>query len=160
MNIFYVSRNPSEAARSLGDQHVLKMILESAQLLDTARHESVVRRPASVFNHPCARWVRQSRAHYVWLYNHFIALLDEYTHRFGKAHAYEKYAAYLANATDVPNARWEDPPLVMPLLYHFKGVDKVEAYRNYYALGKGHLHRFTNREAPKWIGSIRSEANL
>ena len=36
MNIFYVDKNPVVAARSLVDKHVVKMILESAQLLSTA----------------------------------------------------------------------------------------------------------------------------
>ena len=36
MNIFYVDSCPAEAAISLVDKHVVKMILESAQLLSTA----------------------------------------------------------------------------------------------------------------------------
>jgi len=36
MNIFYISKNPVEAAEWMVDRHVVKMILESAQLLSTA----------------------------------------------------------------------------------------------------------------------------
>ena len=36
MNIFYISDNPVEAAEWMVDRHVVKMILESAQLLSTA----------------------------------------------------------------------------------------------------------------------------
>ena len=36
MNIFYVDPDPGTAAQCLVDKHVVKMILESAQLLSTA----------------------------------------------------------------------------------------------------------------------------
>ena len=36
MNIFYVDEDPMDAAQALVDKHVVKMILESAQLLSTA----------------------------------------------------------------------------------------------------------------------------
>jgi hypothetical protein len=152
MNIFYVDRNPSVAARSLGDQHVLKMILESAQLLDTAHPVSIVRRPASVFNNPAAQWARSSKVHYQWLYSHFVALLDEYSHRFNKAHAYERYTAYLGKTPEgIPStSTWADPPRIMPFLHHHI-PNTVEAYRSYYKNDKKHLHRYTNRKAPTWL---------
>ena len=36
MNIFYISEDPVQAAQWMVDKHVVKMILESAQLLSTA----------------------------------------------------------------------------------------------------------------------------
>jgi hypothetical protein len=36
MNIFYRSRCPKKAAESLCDQHIVKMPLETAQILSTA----------------------------------------------------------------------------------------------------------------------------
>ena len=39
MNIFYLSRDPHEAARLQCDRHVVKMILETGQLLSTAHVE-------------------------------------------------------------------------------------------------------------------------
>ena len=36
MNIFYISECPVQAAEWMVDKHVVKMILESAQLLSTA----------------------------------------------------------------------------------------------------------------------------
>lgn len=39
MNVFYLDRDPEKAASVQCDQHVVKMILESAQLLSTAHHE-------------------------------------------------------------------------------------------------------------------------
>ena len=39
MNIFYLSHDPEEAAQYQYNKHVVKMILESAQLLCTAHRE-------------------------------------------------------------------------------------------------------------------------
>lgn len=36
MNIFYIEENPADIAKSLIDRHVVKMVLESAQMLSTA----------------------------------------------------------------------------------------------------------------------------
>ena len=37
MNIFYVDKNPETAAKMMCDKHIIKMILESAQMLCTAK---------------------------------------------------------------------------------------------------------------------------
>lgn len=39
MNIFYLSNDPNKAATYMYNKHVVKMILETAQLLCTAHHE-------------------------------------------------------------------------------------------------------------------------
>ena len=97
MNIFYLSNDPAECARFHNDRHVIKMILETSQLLSTAhrvldgtlsvgrsasgrKKTSYVlmdqREPvlysATHINHPSAIWVRQSYANYVWLYHKII----------------------------------------------------------------------------------------
>ena len=111
LNIFYVDSDPIEAAQSLVDKHVVKMILESAQLLSTAHRiidgreiEGVsksgrkarrwilddAREPvlytATHVNHPSAIWARTSILNYNWLADHFFALLNEYTYRYDKHH--------------------------------------------------------------------------
>ena len=81
MNIFYLSRSPVEAAKMQCDKHVVKMILETAQLLSTAHHEldgaSVAYKPTHK-NHPSAVWVRSSSDHYRWTVAHLEALGSEY----------------------------------------------------------------------------------
>ena len=37
MNIFYVDKDPKTAAKMMCDKHIIKMILESAQMLCTAK---------------------------------------------------------------------------------------------------------------------------
>lgn len=111
MNIFFLSANPVEAARSHLDKHVVKMILEYAQLLSTAHRvidgkETIVLSKsgrkkkvwqldderdsllyaATHINHPSAIWARQNKLNYDYLYALFVATCDEYTYRYGKVH--------------------------------------------------------------------------
>ena len=89
MNIFYLDKCPVKAASFQYNKHVVKMILESAQMLCTAHHllgnTNVPYKPTHK-NHPSAVWVRQNAKHYQWLYNHMLALGNEYTKRYNKIH--------------------------------------------------------------------------
>ena len=78
MNIFYLSNDPEKAAKMMYNKHVVKMILETAQLLCTAHivHEgnnANVPYKATHKNHPSAIWARQSADNYEWLYFHMLA---------------------------------------------------------------------------------------
>ena len=90
MNIFYLDKCPDKAARLQYNKHVVKMILESAQMLCTAHHhygngDNVPYKKAH-YNHPSTIWVRQNSIHYDWLYDHMMALGNEYTKRYNKIH--------------------------------------------------------------------------
>ena len=91
MNIFYLRKDPIKAAQYQYNKHVVKMILESAQMLCTAHHEimgddaNVPYKRAHV-NHPSTIWTRSSADNYAWLYWHMVALGDEYTKRYNKIH--------------------------------------------------------------------------
>jgi hypothetical protein len=112
MNIFWLSLNLKRCAMMHCDKHVVKMILEYAQMLSTAHHVldgSLVERVnkngkklKSVYehenktlyksthvNHPCTIWVRENKTNYIVLYNLFCYLCKEYTHRYGKIHKTE-----------------------------------------------------------------------
>ena len=74
MNIFYLHENPQRCAEMHCDKHVVKMILETAQLLSTAHHEidgepSIECYKATHKNHPSAVWARENRSNYIWLWN-------------------------------------------------------------------------------------------
>ena len=91
MNIFYLDKCPEKAARLQYNKHVVKMILESAQMLCTAHHcimgedADVPYKPAHR-NHPSTIWARQSGENYTWLYRHMMELGREYEKRYGKKH--------------------------------------------------------------------------
>lgn len=137
MNIFYLDSDPFEAATLQCDRHVVKMILESAQLLSTAHHElgSTAPYKSTHKNHPSAVWVRQSTKHYDWLYQHFIGLCGEYRARYNKVH---KSFGTCAFTLDRPpqsllDCGFVEPPQCMPDECKVPG-DSVAAYKQYYAL--------------------------
>ncbi|HAW80963.1 MAG TPA: hypothetical protein DCX27_15355, partial [Balneola sp.] len=90
MNIFVLDKNPNEAARQACDKHVVKMILESAQMLCSVHPEGTAPYKRSFYNHPCTKWVRETDKNYDWLVDHALALCSEYTKRYGKTHKSEE----------------------------------------------------------------------
>ena len=80
MNIFVLHQNPITAAKMQHNKHVVKMILESSQMLCSAydpKYKPPYKR--AFYNHPCTIWARTSKANYNWLLIHAIALSNEYT---------------------------------------------------------------------------------
>ena len=159
MNIFYLHPDPVVAAQMQCDKHVVKMILETAQLLSTAHRELDHKNEPDKFykathkNHPSAKWVRESAANYAWAYKHFVALCDEYTHRYGKVHATDRKMRGLLSAPpeNIQHGFWfREPPQCMPDEY--KQADTVEAYRAYYqSPDKQRFAAWTKtRPAPGW----------
>lgn len=135
MNIFYLDRDPVEAARMQCDRHVVKMILETAQLLSTAHAELDGESPAykpTHKNHPSAVWVRSSAAAYRWAWRHLAALGIEYKNRYGKVHkTIREHLDALYNAPEaIPAGDFVDPPQCMP--DECKRDDAVLAYQLYY----------------------------
>ena len=108
MNIFYVDKNPETAAKMMCDKHIIKMILESAQMLCTAKrvldgteyvdrtkngrkitrwrlenpNEEATIYKAGWLGHPSTQWVMKSAYNYIWLYKHMMAMNDEYKSRY------------------------------------------------------------------------------
>ena len=98
MNIFYFDDCPVESAYAQPDKMLVKMPLETAQMLCTAHREldgdeyadAVGLYKRAYWNHPCTIWARESSGNYMWLHRHFLALGREYTYRYGKIHSCEK----------------------------------------------------------------------
>lgn len=160
MNIFFLSANPEEAARMACNKHVVKMILESTQLLYTAQHlsngplEICPYTPYKIAhkNHPSAIWTRSSIDNYNWLCHLALAYCDEYKHRYGydKVHSCEKHLVWLYNnPPPLSYERFYEPPQCMPDRY--KSDDCIQAYRNYYIGEKLGFAVYTNREIPYWL---------
>ena len=142
MNIFYLSTDPEKAAKYMYNKHVVKMILESAQLLCTAHiisdgENANVPYKVTHKNHPSAIWARESVANYQWLYNHMMALGEEYTRRYGKKHlTILKCSGVLSKApANVTKSEFTEMPQCMPDQYKVPG-NSVEAYWNYYEAEK------------------------
>ena len=154
MNIFYIDVDPTKAAQYHYDRHVVKMILESAQLLCTSHHildgfKMGLYKPTHK-NHPCSIWVRESSYNYDWLYQLFCSLCDEYTFRFGKIHKTSLLIPTLKHKPrNIPLTEFTQPRQAMPDEY--KDISSLVAYRKYYRDGKSHLKKYTKRSIPFWL---------
>lgn len=159
--------DPRRAAEWHCDKHVVKMLLESTQLLWTAwtvlAAEAAGRLddPAAPTpykpthkNHPCAVWARQSSANYDWLCALAAALIDEYHFRYGghKIHACERHVAWLSNNRPpaLPTGPLTWPALAMPPEYKIS-ANPTACYRAYYLGAKRDLLKYTNRPVPIWV---------
>lgn len=160
MNIFFLSFDPRIAAEHHCDKHVVKMILESAQLLYCS-HWVVdpSRLPATAYkkthpNHPCGIWVRESGANYRWLCELGLALCDEFTFRYGKVHKTRAHLEWLsAHPPGLPEVGVTLIRQAMPEEY--KRPNPVEAYRTYYRENKLKLRgivRYSKRAPPSFLG--------
>ena len=157
MNLFYVHEDPKTAAQSLCDKHVVKMILETAQMLSTAHRLSDTPQAPFVYkmthkNHPSTKWLRSSQIAYKWGLDHLQELFTEYTHRYGKIHKteQEKLEHLKVIPKDLPELPFIDPPQCM--YDECRGLDTIIAYRSYYRIRRTEIDmRWTNREIPAWL---------
>ena len=180
MNIFWLDFNAIKCAEYHCDKHVVKMILELAQLLCTAHRvldgnlveEEYVTKTnkkrkrkiyqldvdvqlykATHVNHPCAIWVRECDKNYKKTFELFMALCHEYTFRYNKTHKCQELFEFILSST--PNGipvlpKMTCPPLAMPDDYKVKSVK--ESYRNYYRHGKKDIVSWNkNRKMPEWF---------
>ena len=72
MNIFVLHKDPKIAAQMACDKHVIKMILETAQMLCTAARTKGAWAPYKQTHkkHPCTLWAAATKANWVWLTTH------------------------------------------------------------------------------------------
>ena len=173
MNIFVLDSNPVKSAQMLCDAHVIKMALESAQLLSTHYRMTILNADgvgiqkladmlykSTHINHPC-RVCLDNPFNRAWLVYHFRALLSEYTYRYGKVHGSSKlrhiFSIPMALDEWLPHALDKLTfPKCMPDTYKTGGDDIdsiVQSYRNYYKYKQETMRRFryTNREIPEWL---------
>jgi len=153
MNIFYLDRDIHKSVQYLVDKHVVKMPLETAQLLCSA---AIINGGAAPYKlthakHPCTIWTAQSINNFEWLRQYGIALCAEYTYRYNKVHKCEDIIKTI-DAGKFNLLKFYDPPQCMPDQY--KTDDTVQAYRNYYRDGKTHLFKWSNRPIPEWITAL------
>jgi hypothetical protein len=163
MNIFVLDLDPKKCAQYHANKHVIKMILESAQLLCGVHHVTdqvpTKYRPStdqvpyklSHKNHPCSIWVRECVENYVWLCDLGLELCKEYTYRYGKRHKSQDVIEWcLVNQPNlIENGDITKFALAMPDEY--KVMDVVESYRNYYIGSKKDLCEWKNRPTPEWF---------
>ena len=184
MNIFYLHTDTKECAKQHLDKHVVKMILEYAQLLSTAHRlldgyeyegKSISGRKAmrwkldderednlymaSHMKHPSGIWCRETSRNYMWLYSLWRDLMKEYTFRYGKHHVAEKLIPYLDNLPkNLKFGEMTPMPQCMPDQYKVP-EDSIQAYHNYYIGDKQRFAVWTNRPIPEWYVHAYREMN-
>lgn len=181
MNIFILDKNPIIAAQLQCDKHVVKMIVESAQMLSTAHRmldgnqlsvpsksgkrmvkawtlpdaRETVLYKAVHMNHPCTVWTMKSNNNYTWHYIHFIALCDEYKHRYGKTHSTDTLLREVLKTppTNIPVGYLTQQPLAMNTNPECKFPhDPVKSYRMFYQTKQDRFKMaWTNRNVPEWF---------
>ena len=177
MNIFYVHTDPLIAARSLCNRHVVKMAVESAQMLATCFSTEVlydaprtikgdVRKNTSHFNHPSTVWVRESKQHYEWLVDHALELCAEKHRRYPtKPYPYVYdfllWCKHNSHLSSVVCNGWKAPPRAFGSFEYTGFYDcdctscTVTAYRAFYNETKavfkdGRPAQWTNTNPPVW----------
>lgn len=153
MNRFVLDYDPYVAAGYHCDKHVVKMILEEAQMLSTVQrkfgYEGEELYKAAYKNHPCTVWAGESNANYNWAYTLFVALLNEYTLRYNKIHSTARLIDALAlPPKDIPIGKTTTFPQAMP--EDVKSDDTVQAYRAYYLKYKSRFAKWKFTYAPEW----------
>jgi hypothetical protein len=166
MNIFFLDFCAKLAAEYHCDKHVVKMILETAQLLYTAHWilDGGTNLPADAYkkthaNHPCAIWARESIANYQWLADLGWFLCKEYQYRYGehKQHKCERHIVWLRSHAPLgaPQKGITQLPQAMPDDY--KRRHPVEAYRTYYRENKmkvRNIVKYSRRDPPAFLNEI------
>lgn len=145
MNIFILSLDPHKAAQYHADQHVNKMILESAQMLST-----ILSGPykATHANHPCTRWVARSRHNAAWVIDLCINLNLEAQRRYGHNRTHKSMDVIHWAATQLHRLPDIGPtPHVLAMPEEYRQLNPVQAYRDYYMSKKFLTWRMG---APAW----------
>jgi len=158
MNIFYFDECPTISAEAQPDKMLVKMPLETAQMLCTAHREldgdeyadSVGLYKRAYWNHPCTIWARESSSNYSWLYRHFVALCIEYSHRYGRSHlSFDKLSTPLMQLP-LNITIGEMTPLAQAMPEEYKNEDAITAYRDYCINEKHYAKWERNRTKPIW----------
>ena len=158
MNIFYFYDNPIQSAEAQPDKMLVKMPLETAQMLCTAHREldgdeyadEVGLYKKAYLNHPCSIWARATHKNYYWLLKHFLALGNEYTFRYGKTHkSVDRLSRALAQLPgNIPlNAM---TPVAQAMPDQYKNDNPVKAYRDYCINEKTYAKWERGRDKPEW----------
>jgi hypothetical protein len=160
MDIFYLDHSPVLAAQYHCDKHVVKMILESVQIISTVASFYGIYSPYKPTHskHPCVVWASYRWEHVQWLFFLVAELNKEYKYRFNSIdhRSYTILSEHhlmddLVKVMPV-NCNFTYPPQCMPEEY--RQQDTVQAYRDYYSFEKSHLHKWTKREEPEWLVKV------
>ena len=159
MNIFVLDKNIEKCAQFHCDQHVIKMILESAQILCTTLNKLGFDTPYKTTHekHPCVLWTGKSYSNFIWLSNLAYALNEEYKYRYKKNIDHRSINVI----QQIQKSKYSDSGLTefvqaMPDKYQVPH-DPVTAYRNFYNYDKSKFATWTRRQEPYWFKRLNKK---
>ena len=153
MNIFVTDPSPTLSARCLPDKHIVKMPLETCQMLSIVcskkwghdygelhriNGEPYKTEKGAFRNHPCTIWANACLENTWWLLAHGLALCNEYEHRYGKSHSCKNTLMEATTIIPLATDLWHD----VPSSFTFAGPDEFKydtsidiftAYKRYVA---------------------------
>jgi len=151
MNIFLLDSDINKNVQSYGDKHVVKMIVEHAQMLSAtvrlAGYDAGYRLTHK--NHPCTIWTRESQSNYNYLRDLTEALHKEWQFRFNHTRNHKSWDMI----ETLPDPKLEDnglTPFAQAMPDEYRDDDAIIAYRKYYLGEKKHLFKWTKRNQPEW----------
>jgi len=159
VNIFILSEDPIIAAQMQCNKHVVKMTLETAQMLCAPFENGKAPYRRAHYNHPCTIWARTSKENYEWLVMHGLALCNEYTLRYGKRHASQDVIIWCSNNMSrlgLPSNGLTEFAVAISgdqecrKLPNFDRLSVKQKYRAYYLCDKKRFAKWTNRDVPEW----------
>jgi hypothetical protein len=165
VNIFVLSEHPAQAARYHADKHVVKMILESAQILNGALYERGLDDLAfygyTHKNHPCTLWAAESWSNFEWLVQLMHYLNKEYKLRYDHDESHTSYQKMVRHWREdgewiVPTEPEPRTPYALAVPDDVKQDNPVLTYRDYYREYKSSEDWFgyeRGRDEPKWLSS-------
>jgi len=135
------------------DKHVVKMPLETAQLLCSAFEKGRAPYKRTHYNHPCSIWTRISEKNFEWLVEHGLALCDEYTFRYGKVHKSRNVINWCSkNQSELEFKSIKKTPFTLCFDKQYQIGNAVKSYRRYYQAEKQEIAKWMkNRAQPKWF---------
>ena len=172
MNIFVTSPCPKESAYCLPDKHIVKMPLETCQMLSIVASDkwghgygTLPKSDGTPYstdkgafrNHPCTQWAGETVQNCRWLIKHGLALCEEYSNRYRKIHSCLQTLAIASKIFPLDYIHREKlTPFVraMPDEYKFDtSIDTFEAYKRYISSKtwvKDNYLRMPQRR-PEWV---------
>jgi len=167
MNIFLTSNDPVACAQVQDDKRVIKMALETAQLLSTALRTVYPDVAKGLYGsthvfHPCSVWARKDLANFLWLVDHGRALTDEYQFRFDRYHKSRDVIELAFNHLHVFGDCFPGTETKPVFSFDSSGQQRGDVFTNYqYCLMNKWVNLdsrkplWTYRGKPSWYSEIR-----
>ena len=177
MNLFFLDIDPKKCAEYHCDKHVIKMILELAQMLYTCHNILKTKLPVGLKHyrsfspkHPTCLWIRECEKNYRYASLVAFYLCEEYTLRYKRIHTCEVHIRMLME--NVPtnfqtinynpqtvmsyNEKFQAmgmTPVPLAMFDDVKYPDTFKSYRFYYIIYKRGFAKWTARPIPWWYTS-------